>query len=294
MYTMNLETQHAIPASTNRFEPSETQCSDKKKLSSGPTKEELSAAIKARHFIPFYQPKLNLKTGHLAGVEVLARWLNPELGLLLPEEFISLMEQHALIGELTESLFVQTLAFAKAYSKTGCDIDFSINVSPVDLDDARLACRFSKLLEESGLRPDQVTIEVTETARCANLSAAIASLTCLRKRGFHISIDDFGIGYSSLELLNGLPFTELKIDRAFVRNAHSRAKSAAILEVIIDLAEKLGLHTVAEGIETPEEASFLRALGCDAGQGYFIARPMSQDELADFLGRFEPPLQAVA
>lgn len=247
------------------------------------TTEDLVVAFDREQFVPFYQPKIDLRTGLLTGVEILGRWHHPDLGILLPDQFIELMEQKGLIGQLTECLLLQSLSFAKDCAVAGQNIGFAINVSPVTLRDMHTPGRMYGMVKEYGLCTGQFTIEVTETAPSDSCTSVLESLTRLRMHGFQISVDDFGTGYSSLKLLSRMPFTELKIDRSFVAGARSKAKSAAILEFIMHLAGKLQLRTVAEGIETGDEIDFLRSLGCDAGQGFLLGRPMAQADLIHYL-----------
>lgn len=248
-----------------------------------PTRRELQAAIRNGQFVPFYQPQIDLVSGQPVGVEILGRWAHPRRGLLLPDQFIPLMERYALIDQLTECLLTEALACAKGCAASRNELGFALNVSLISLRDTGLARRICGMLRESGLEPHRITIEVTETAPPDKSGNVIHALACLRTQGFKVSADDFGTGYSSLKLLSQVPFTALKIDRTFVNKVHARRKAAAIVESITHLAGKLGLGTVAEGIETEEEAAFLRALGCETGQGYLLARPMSGCDLARFL-----------
>lgn len=245
--------------------------------------QELLAAFRHQQFVPYYQPKLDLRTGEPTGVEILGRWAHPELGVLLPDRFIEQMEQNSLIDRLTECLLLQSLSFAKDCNVAGKAIGLALNVSAISLRDAYLPQLISGMLKDFGLRPDQFTIEVTETVQSDRSDSVVESLSYLQTQGFQISIDDFGTGYSSLKLLSRMPFTELKIDRTFVNMAHRQAKSAAILETIVQLADKLHLRTVAEGIETEAQIELLRTLGCDVGQGFLIAHPMPQKMLAMYL-----------
>jgi EAL domain-containing protein (putative c-di-GMP-specific phosphodiesterase class I)/CheY-like chemotaxis protein len=247
------------------------------------TRDDLVAALNGNQFEPYFQPKIDLDTGMPTCVEILARWNHPDLGVLPPSQFIELMEQHGVIDQLTGSLLVQSLSCAKQCAAEGNAIGFALNLSPITLRDARTPSRIGALVRECGLCPEQITIEVTETASSKSFAAVLESLTRLRMQGFEISVDDFGIGYSSLQLLSQMPFTELKIDRSFVSEVSSSAKSTAILESVIHLAEKLNLHTVAEGIETADELRFIRSLGCGAGQGFLLGRPMGQKNLIDYL-----------
>ena len=252
-------------------------------MNTQPTRQEMQAAVRNGQFVPFYQPQIDLTTGKPLGVEILGRWAHPQRGMLLPDQFIPLMERYALIDELTECLLAQTLALAKRCAAAGSELGFALNVSPLSLRGTRFAHRICGVLRESGLDPHRITIELTETAPSDRPGNVVHSLTCLRTQGFQLSADDFGTGYSSLKLLSQVPFTGLKIDRTFVTKVHARKKAAAILESIMHLAGRLRLRTVAEGIETEEEAVFLRSLGCEAGQGFLFARPMCEQDLIGFL-----------
>jgi EAL domain-containing protein (putative c-di-GMP-specific phosphodiesterase class I) len=255
------------------------------------TRNELVAALNGNQFVPFFQPKVDLDTGVPSCVEILARWNHPDLGILPPSQFVDLMEQEGLIDQLTGCLLLQSLGCARECAASGKGIGFAINVSPLTLQDARTPTRIGALVKACGLAPAQITIEVTETASSRNFTRVLESLTRLRMQGFEISADDFGMGYSSMQQLSRMPFTELKIDRAFIADAPSSKKSAAILESMIQLAGKLRLRTVAEGIETREELDFVQSLGCDAGQGFLPGRPMAQPELIDYLAE-TPSLEA--
>ena len=200
-------------------------------------RDDLVAAFNGDQFIPYFQPKIDLHTGRATCVEVLARWDHPDLGVLLPNQFIDVMEQEGLIDQLTGCLLLQALACAKTCAERGQTIGFAINVSPLTLEDERTPSRICSLVKACGVSLDQMTIEVTETVSPRSLSKVLESLTRLRMQGLEISVDDFGMGYSSMQLLNKMPFTELKIDRAFVTDASNNAKSTAILESIIQLAE---------------------------------------------------------
>ncbi|RJG17886.1 EAL domain-containing protein [Massilia cavernae] len=247
------------------------------------TRSDLISALNCNQFVPFFQPKVDLNTGVPTCVEILARWNHPDLGILLPSQFVELMEQEGLIDQLTGCLLLQSLACARECAASGRNIGFALNVSPLTLQDARTPTRIYSLVTACGLSPAQITIEVTETASSKCFIRLLESLTRLRMMGFKISVDDFGMGYSSLQLLSQMPFTELKIDRSFVADASSNTKSAAILESIIQLAGKLRLHTVAEGIETRDELNLVQSLGCAAGQGFLLGRPMAQADLIGYL-----------
>ena len=237
------------------------------------TEDDVRVAIHRNEFIPFFQPKIDLATGISSCVEMLARWNHPELGILPPSQFIELVESAGLIDEFTDNLFRQSLVSAADNVASGNYIGIAINFSLLSLQNLQAPRRICSLLDEYGFPYDQITIEVTESATSENFSSVIKSLTTLRSQGFKISIDDFGTGYSSLKLLSKIPFTELKIDRMFIAGISENKKLTDILESIVHLAEKLNLSTVAEGIETKAQLDFIRTLGCNVGQGFYLGSP---------------------
>lgn len=247
------------------------------------TRNELVSALNRNQFMPFFQPKVDLNTGAPTCVEILARWSHPDLGILPPSQFVELMEQEELIDQLTGCLFLRSLECARQCAAIGWDLGFAINVSPMTLEDERTPSRIFSLVKECRMSPAQITIEVTETVSTKNFNRVLESLTRLRMQGFEISIDDFGMGYSSLQLLSMMPFTELKIDRAFISDMSRDMKSVTVLESIVQLAGKLRLRTVAEGIETKDELDLVQSLGCDVGQGFLLGRPMAQRDLIAYL-----------
>lgn len=244
---------------------------------------EIRNALNEQQFIPYFQPKFCLDTGLPSGVEMLARWSHPALGILPPSCFIPAMEAASLIDALSDSLLSKTMVCAEAWAQIGCDINLAVNLSPLTLQNTNMPNQLKELVRRHKIAPSRVTIEVTETAVSENVSGLMESLTRLRMQGFAISVDDFGTGYSSLLQLSEMPFTEIKIDRNFVSGATENKKTTLIAESIVDLAKKLDLHTVAEGVETQAEFEFVKKLGCETGQGYFFAKPMSHDELIHFL-----------
>jgi len=236
-------------------------------------KEDLTTAIRRKEFIPFFQPKIDLTTGLASCVEMLARWDHPEWGILPPSQFIYLIEREGLIDEFTDNLFRQSLGNAASHSVRST-IGMAINFSSLALERTRTSHRICSLVEEYGFSFEQITIEVTESAPPENLSSVIKTLADLRSKGFQISIDDFGTGYSSMKLLSEIPFTELKIDKMFIAGISDDKKLISILENIVNLAEKLTLSTVAEGIETRTQYDFVRSIGCHFAQGFYVGAPV--------------------
>jgi EAL domain-containing protein (putative c-di-GMP-specific phosphodiesterase class I) len=238
------------------------------------TKDDVRTAICHNEFVPFFQPKIDLATGVASCVEVLARWDHPDFGVLPPSQFIKLMEGTGLIDQFTYNLLRQSLVSAVDNAGTGKEIGMAINFSTLTLQDQQTTRRICSMVKEYGVSFEQITIEVTESAIPDNFSSMIKTLSFLRSQGFKISIDDFGTGYSSLKQLSKIPFTELKIDKMFVVGISKDRKLTGILESIVHLAKKLALCIVAEGIETKTQFEFIRTLGCNTGQGFYLGAPM--------------------
>lgn len=243
------------------------------------SREELRHAIQAGHIQPHFQPKVDMHTGILRGAEALARWQHPTLGMVPPDNFIPLAEHEGLIHALTLSIMKQVVSQCSAWNSKGLRLAIAVNVSPTLLVNADIVQEICDVLQQQDLKPAQVVLEVTESSVVDSLSAAPGVLARLRLKGFSLSIDDYGTGFSSLQQLSRIPFTELKIDRSFVHGAHKRKNLRVILESALDLARKLGLSTVAEGVETMEDWRLLQQFGCNAAQGWLIGKPMPGIEL---------------
>ncbi len=246
---------------------------------------EMRCALAQRQFVPYFQPKIELASGRPVGVEVLARWHHPRVGLIGPEQFIGPMETGGLIDLLTDTMLQQALACVADWDAVAAPLTVALNVAPQTLLDPALPNRLIGMLRDAAVAPERVTIEVTESGLDIGAHAILESVTRLRMFGFKVSVDDFGTGHSTLLQLSKIPFTELKIDRFFVSGEPNRDKARAILESVVLMAHKLGLEVVAEGIERDSEADFLRALGCQSGQGFLYARPMPHAELVQWLAR---------
>lgn len=244
---------------------------------------EVRAALQRDEFELHYQPKIDLHSGRITGVEALVRWRHPERGLLMPSAFVSLVEQTALIGPLTMKLIDQALAQAVRWRRRGLDLDVAVNLSARNLLDRELPARVAALLARHELPAERLTLEVTESATMADPERAIDVLSALRELGAAISIDDFGTGNASIGYLASLPASEVKIDRSFVASICDNVRDEAIVRSIVDLAHDLELRVVAEGIETSAVMERLVALDCDAGQGFLISRPAPAAELTAWL-----------
>ena len=248
------------------------------------TPDAIRAGIAAREFSVWLQPKVNAQTLEPVGVETLARWRQTDGSYVPPDLFITVAERAGIIGELSGVLLGQALQQGARLHAAGFQLKVSINLSALWLDDLNLPDLMLRSVLAVHLTPADIILEVTETGVTKDVAIALDVLTRLRLKGFGLSIDDFGIGYSSFEQLGRIPFTEMKLDRSFVNRGTQDSAARAILESSMAMAQKLELTTVAEGVETEAELELMRDLGCDNVQGYLIARPMPADELIRWLG----------
>ena len=240
---------------------------------------ELDAAIRSGAIAVHYQPKIDMARGAICGVEALARWTHPLIGAIGPDRFIEVAEQAGLIHALTISVLHQAFRDAARWRAHGLDLSLAVNLSPLLLEDPGLVREVSQLLDDHQLDARQVVLEITESSVVDCMGVALGVLARLRLRGFRLSIDDYGTGFSSMQQLARIPFTELKVDRAFVHGAAQRNNLRVILQSALDMSRQLGLVTVAEGIETLPDWQLVRDSGCGVGQGFLISRAMPADEL---------------
>jgi diguanylate cyclase (GGDEF)-like protein len=244
---------------------------------------EVRPALERGEFVLFYQPQLDLASGRVNGVEALLRWQHPERGMIAPLEFISLIEQTALVGPVTLHVIDLALRQLATWRALGLELGISVNLSARNLHDPELAQQIEALLHTHAVPAGALTVEVTESAAMADPDLAVDVLETLRALGVGVSIDDFGSGHASIAYLAQLPASELKIDRSFVSRMCGSPRDEAIVRTTIDLARHLELHVVAEGIETTDVCERLAAMGCDTGQGYLISRPAPAEQLTDWL-----------
>jgi len=243
--------------------------------------EQILHGLLKNQFQPFFQPKVALASGRLLGAESLARWDHPAYGLIYPKVFINVLERHESIDDLTLLMLEKAAQACRDWLKHRDDLTVSVNLSLVSLSDTTVADKITQIVRSTGIEPRHMMLEITETAVMAEVGPALENLTRLRMRGFGLSIDDFGTGFSSLQQLGRVPFTELKIDQSLVAGCGTTPSSRAIIESSVALARSLNLKSIAEGVETQADWDFLQAAGCDAGQGYFIANPMDADFFMD-------------
>jgi len=245
--------------------------------------EEIRRGLDAHEFIVYFQPKVELATHWVAGVEALARWRHPVRGIVVPDHFISIAEQNGLIGMLTESVLTEAVRQTSVWRKMGLQLKVAVNVSMADLVTLDFPEKVLACAEAAGIRPFDITLEVTESRLMRDPVTPLDILTRLRLKRVGLSIDDFGTGYSNLAQLKNIPFNELKLDRSFIQGAAHNPASRDILESSVELAKKLNMTVVAEGVETQGDWDLVAALGCDLAQGYFIAKPMPGDAFPDWL-----------
>jgi EAL domain-containing protein (putative c-di-GMP-specific phosphodiesterase class I)/FixJ family two-component response regulator len=261
---------------------------EKEKVSSTElvTPEALAMAIEAGELVPWYQPKVDVVSREVVAVEALARWISPSAGMIFPDRFIPVAEEHKLIDTLTFHLIKNAVVAEERWRKEGINLEVAINISMDSLYDLSFPEKVGKCLNLSIGKSTNFQLEVTESRLMEDLVGPLDVLLRLRLKKIKLSIDDFGTGHSSLAQLRDLPFDELKIDRSFVQGAENDDKARAILESSIEMAKKLGMTVVAEGIETYDEWLLVEKLACDQVQGYFISRPLSEDKLLGWLAQW--------
>jgi EAL domain-containing protein (putative c-di-GMP-specific phosphodiesterase class I) len=243
----------------------------------------LRRALEREEFEVHYQPIVEAQSGTPVAVEALVRWRHPELGLLLPSEFIALAEENGLIVPLGEWVMRTACAQNLAWQRTGlAPIRVVVNVSSRQLT-RTITSTVARTLRDTGLEPRYLGLELTESVLVKHQKEGADTLHALRAMGLHLSVDDFGTGYSSFSYLKHFPLDTLKIDRAFIREITSDPDDAAISTAIIALGHALGLTVTAEGVETDAHVKLLRMQGCDELQGYFFSRPVTAERLAELL-----------
>ncbi len=246
------------------------------------TEGEIQDAIREGQFFVVFQPKVDCLTTTLRGFETLVRWDHPQKGIVMPDQFIRKAERLDLIGPMTDLIVDLTLNwFHRSIGNSGLTV--SINISAKTLGDWPFVDKLLSLCRKSDVSPSSVILEITETAAMDDQLIALDMFTRLRMKGFHVSIDDFGTGNSSLALLARLPFSEIKVDKSFAINASKSEESKAIIRSTVDLSHSLDLTVVTEGVEDQETLEFLRDIRCDQAQGYYIARPMKGDRVLDWM-----------
>jgi diguanylate cyclase (GGDEF)-like protein len=248
--------------------------------------EGLRKAVDDDQLRLLYQPKVDLATGHVFGVEALVRWQHPERGMVRPDQFIPLAEESGMIVAIGEWVLREACRQARRWQDAGLPpVSMSVNVSPRQFDDRRLVARVSAALAEAGLEPRWLELEVTESLIMRDVQQAVDKMRELEAMGIALSIDDFGTGYSSLAALKSFPISRLKIDKSFVRDLAHSADDQAIARAIISLSHQLQMRVIAEGVETEQQREFLAQYGCDEMQGYLFSKPVPPADIGAMLAR---------
>ncbi len=245
--------------------------------------QDLRLGLNCRHVVPHYLPKVCAVSGRVSGAEALARWNHPGFGVISPAHFIPMAEQNDLYGLLTETMLTAAVYDAAHWREEGIDVALSINITSEALQDRVFPDVLEKIVEAAGAKTSDITLEFGESRIQSWSASAAESVGRLRDKGFGVSIDDFGTGYSDIQQLRAYPFTELKIDQSLIRKSADDLFARASVENSVYLGKQLGLDLVAEGVETAEEFDFVRGLGIDMVQGYYIARPMPAAEFESWL-----------
>ena len=248
--------------------------------------EDFPTAIAEKQFVVYYQPKFAIQGTMpvLNSAEALVRWNHPRFGMVSPGNFIPLFESNGLIRQLDSFVWREVAAQMRDWKdRLGICVPVSVNVSRVDIFDYDLVDHMKGLIREFGLSPDEFLLEITESAYTQNSAQIISTVNALREAGFHIEIDDFGSGYSSLNMISTLPMDALKLDMEFMHNAFKERKNTKMLDAVIDIAYSLEVPTIAEGVETAEQMFALKAMGCDIVQGFYFSKPLPAAEFERFL-----------
>jgi diguanylate cyclase (GGDEF)-like protein len=251
--------------------------------------QDLRRALDRGELHLHYQPITSIGSTTVVSMEALARWEHPTLGGIPPEEFIPLAEQIGLIRAIDEWVLQQACRQAATWRQGGWEVGVSVNVSVRDIDARNLEESVRSVLAETGLRPDALTLEITESRLIGDVDAVVRALAGLSDWGVRVAIDDFGVGYSSLSYLQGLPINAVKVDRSFIHGLESPSQTSAVVAAIVGLAHTLGLSVVAEGVENEQELAEVQRLGCDEVQGFLLAPPRPPEEV-----RRVPSLDAAA
>jgi EAL domain-containing protein (putative c-di-GMP-specific phosphodiesterase class I) len=247
--------------------------------------EDLRDAIANNKLRLHYQPQVSLKTARIVGFEALLRWHHPHYGHMPPHEVIGLAEETGLIMPLGFWALKQATMDATTWPD---DVSVSVNISAVQFGHTNLVGLVGDVLSMSGLEPDRLDLELTESIVMSDSRTTISKLRKLRRLGIHLSMDDFGTGYSSLNRLRNLPFNRLKVDRSFIRELGGNRDDAAIVHAIVTLGKSLGMQVIAEGVETDMQLAQLHVEDCDIAQGYYFGRPVPATEIGRQLGLYNP------
>lgn len=250
----------------------------------------LHHALENDELVLYYQPKFNALTGQVIGMEALVRWQSPKLGLVPPGKFISLAEETGLIVQIGKWVLKNACSQIKAWQDMGYPpLRVAVNLSVRQFEENNLIEVVEEILKDTKLEPQYLELEVTETMAMKNMELIVKTLRKLKDKGIHIALDDFGTGYSSLKYLRNIPVDTLKIDRSFINDINSNPSYSAIIDAIIDIAKKLKLGIIAEGVETQEQSNFLIEKKCYEMQGFLFSKPVTKEEFENILLKYNMP-----
>jgi EAL domain-containing protein (putative c-di-GMP-specific phosphodiesterase class I) len=272
------------PLSRQKLDPLLRRHLNRKRVTSRPpvdaiSLDEVREGLARAEFEPHFQPKVLIESGRLVGVEALLRWHHRDRGLVAPADFIPVMESSGLITSVTFMMIEAALAQSRRWRDSGFDIPVAVNISVASLSDTSLPDRLEALILANGLSAHALTLEITETVAMTDFGQSMETLARCRMKGIHLAIDNYGTGFSSMQQLTRLPLSELKIDQIFVTGAGKDPILETLIGTTVAMADRLGLRTVAEGVETKGDWDVVATLGCGVAQGNFIARPMPADRI---------------
>lgn len=247
------------------------------------TEQSIHKALDAQEFIPYYQPKVDMVTGEIAGAEALARWINAEQGIIMPDKFIYVAEETAQIVEIGRQITEKVLYDMNQWKSIDCEIPVSVNVSARQFANSHYFSELESMVQSHNIKPEMLEIEITEQVFLGDLVMAKQRLDAFRSAGFKIALDDFGTGYSSMSYLSELSIDILKIDKSFIDHLAYDQKALSIIKAIISLSKDLDYKTIAEGVEHQEQKDILLKLNCTTAQGYHFYKPMPQEEFTQLL-----------
>jgi EAL domain-containing protein (putative c-di-GMP-specific phosphodiesterase class I)/AmiR/NasT family two-component response regulator len=253
------------------------------------TLDEARDALRRGLLLPWFQPQVEFLNGKVIAVEALARLRRADGRVVRAGHFVPLLEQEGYAQQLTDLMLEQAVRWKKRWEDDGLRLHVSVNVSPSTLADPGAADHYQQIVQDHGVDPSNVMLEITEGSVVTDAARGLGVLARLRLKGFGLSIDDFGTGYSSLAQLSQIPFTEMKIDQDFVSGASTEPRKRAVIEASLDLARKLQLEVVAEGVETVEDWQMLAEMGCGVAQGFLIAGPVPGEDLGAAIARWRRP-----
>ncbi len=247
------------------------------------TPQKIQDAIAQRQIVPFYQPKIDIHTGIVTGAEALARWIDPEIGLIQPSQFIDAAQATGQMRTLSASLLRQAINSCAQWHTSGLDLRVAINLTPDIFEWLEFPDELAARVDAVGIERSAVTLEITESSFLKQNTTVLEVLARLRIQGFDLAIDDFGTGFSNIEQLRKFPFSQLKIDQSFVRNAAKDRFARASVEASVHLGRELNMRIVAEGVEDQDDWEFVAQCGVDEVQGFYVAKPMPEEEFFEWV-----------